>query len=300
SQPGGGFAQTGQPGGGFGQGGASAPYGPAQSAPLGGPAGVGKKRRGPLIAVLVSAGLVVLLVLGGVIAELVTRSGVEGELREQADAIVGETEAEGSTVAGGFLVEVHASSYLMQKLSGRFEHITMRGEGMTINGKNYDVVYDIYDLPADLKGPAGRIEVSLHVADDQFLGLVNEQASDDGSGGDSLPQDKMEIALGDGKYTVSYDAGEGYGFEGEASLAVESGKFVIKPGKQTLLLPSGNIDITTEGESNQLPTCEQESPADVEALEVDISPDGLSAKWQATGPEATLDNLGSFGLCIFE
>lgn len=254
-----------------------------------------RMRRGPLIAIIVSASLVVLLIAGTVITELVIRSNTSRTVGERAEAIVSQMASDGFDVKGSFTTQVHGALVMSQHLSGRYEHITFRSQGVTLNGEAYELVYDAYGVPADLKGPAERIDVHMHMPGSGFAPLIFEKIADANSG--LLDIGEWEFTAKEGGFSAEYQGYGGSTFIVDLSLAVESGTFKTTLDSMRIKLGGTETDLGA-GKPLKLPPCES-SPADIEAQELTATSDGLTARWQATGEQATLEQLGTFGLCVF-
>lgn len=293
--------QVGAPGG-FGR--PASPYGPpatqggyAQPGPQafaglqqGGPAASAKKKPGAGLWITLGAiGLVVLLAVGAVVAEFVTRGGVDGDLQAKADAIG--LEIGGESVEGGYAVEVDAGLYLPQKMGGTFDAVTISGVEQTVAGAPFSVSFVATEVPADLAGPAASIETTMIIPEEAFLAQMTELDDEDS-------ELETVVELGDGSYVIRQSATDlDIEFEYVYTIGVENGVFVETLTEVTLTL-WGESTTDKPNTTTELPICEDLDGVEAEARDATVTPDGLTISWGVTGEGATLDNLGPIGGCV--
>ena len=271
------------------------PFGASgQPAPAGPQAG-SRKRPGAGLWIGLGAGaLVLLLVLGAVIGEFVTRGNVNGQLQAKADAIATSL-AEGVEIEGSFTPSVEGFSYLTQQLAGRYDHITFAGHDLTLDGAPARLTFDAYGVPSDLAGAATRIQVDREIPADAFVAwLASQSASEDN---DFTGMDDVQVTFNDGSVTVRSEYPElQTSFEYTYELRAENGVFVSQMTGGEMVLFGSSIDLSAD-DPVELPMCDGVADVQGEALDLAVTTEGITQSWAVTGGGATLDNLGAIGGC---
>ena len=295
----GGYGTPAGPGQVFGQ---QNPYGqPTSTAPAfaglhvgAGAAPTPTRKRGPGLFIALGAGaLVLLLVLGGVIGEFVTRGNVTGDLAQRAEnAKIGFAD---TTFSGGYDVRIDGFSVLAQVLGGKFDRVALDGRDLKAHDAPVDLNWTVTGMPTDHSAPSDSIHTELSYSVDALTAAVT--AALEASDSDKKWDYSVSPASGNSmEVSVSAKGGKA-GITYRVEYAVQDGKLMMTFRDQNLVFDSTKIPL---GDSDpvEVEVCKDVEEVEVKVTDATISKEGATFGWTVTGGGARVDRLESIGNCL--
>lgn len=177
-----------------------------------------RRRSGPAKLLVVLLGLVLVLALLAVAAELVARPLIEQQAAAQLE------EALPESAGGGVAVDVHGWSVLLQVARGQVDDVTVTGDDLELSGVPVGLRVDLTDVPVDGQGTTGPSTGTITV--DQASVNALQAVRDTGA----------TYTLGDG--TVTYDRTFDVPLLGDVPVRVDGTPALSGDGATLTLTPT--------------------------------------------------------------
>ncbi|MDO5052504.1 MAG: LmeA family phospholipid-binding protein [Pseudoclavibacter sp.] len=244
-----------------------------------------RRRRG-VIASIVTTAVVTLTLGGGVAAELLARGRLESELLDRSGAEA----AFPNRTGGGFQGRAGQAPTLVQQASGRAERLELRGRELSVDGRPLSVELVAEGMPADLDGPAERVEVALLMPAEAVTGRLAAE------GGQEL-YGRPETSIGGDRIDFRYRLSGEVEVRVELELRVEDGSFVVAAPASTMVADGQRVDLGAR-EPHPIELCPQLPEVRVEALESTVTSEGVRLRWQASGDGLVVERFGELMACM--
>ena len=235
---------------------------------------------------MVAAAAVVLTLGGGVAAELVARSRLESDLLSRS----GVEAAFPSRTGGGFQARIGQASALLQQATGRAERLELQSRELSVDERPLSVELVAEGVPADLGGPAERVEVSVLMPAEAVTGRLAAEGGQDLYG-------RPETSIGGERIGFRYRLSGEAEVRVELELRVEDGVFVVAAPASTLVADGQRVDLGAR-EPHPIELCPQLRDVQVEALESAVTSEGVRLRWRASGEGAVVERFGELMACM--
>ncbi|CAD6000506.1 DUF2993 domain-containing protein [Agreia sp. COWG] len=243
----------------------------------------GRGHRG--VGLIVGVGIVVLLAVGIVVADVSLRAYAQDRARSEIEAALP------STVTGDVSVQIGGFSFLQQYLAGRFDTVTLDAPSLVVDGSPVAVSVTAGGVPTDLAQPVDRLTATLALDQD----AVNSFVTVPGSA--TLTLDDQAVGY-DG--SVSF-LGLGIDYLVTAGVSVTADSVVLAPKTATLANGSSVVDLSTPLQAvldQPIPVCiANQLPRGVELTGLDVTPGRAMVTASATDFVLDKTSLSTTGVC---
>jgi hypothetical protein len=241
----------------------------------------GPRRR--LVGMLVALGILVVLAVAVVVADVALRGYAEGRVREEL------THNLPSNVSGDVDVRIDGFSFLQQYLAGRLDRVVVTAPKLAVDGVPVSAELVASGVPTDLGAPVDSLKATLTLSESAVNSLIEVP----GAAG---------LRLEDG--AVGYDGSASFlglsvDYLVTARVSSTADSVVLTP--ETASLSSGSTVVDVSGALNAvldrpIPVCVAEYlPRGIELAAVTVAPGTATVRLSAqefTPDEASLRTLG--------
>lgn len=237
-----------------------------------------------LVRVVVVLGILLVLIVGVVVADVVLRGYAEGRARDELAQNLPRS------VSGDVDVRINGFSFLQQYLVGSFDHVVVTAPSLTVDGVPVSAQVVASGVPTDLGKPVDSLRATLTLSESAVNSLIEVPGA-------------AELRLEDG--SVGYDGSASFlglsvDYLVTAGVTSTADSIVLTP--ETASLSSGSTVVDVSGALNAvldkpIPVCVAEYlPRGIELGAVTVAPGTATVQLSArdfTLDEASLETAGA-------